>query len=624
MKKLAVCIVFALVSIIAMIPIASAADPIANFSGSPKLGAAPLTVEFTDNSTGPGIISWSWDFGDTSYENITEQNPVHTFSSVGVYTVSLTVASNAPTKFDTETKIGYITVKEAPVADFTASTLLGAAPLEVTFTDSSTGTGPLTYVWDFGDGTGDAVPSPVHTFTTVGTYTVNLTVTNDVGLSTKNDIIIDVQEAPVAGFSGEPVSGFAPLEVTFTDASTGSPTLNYLWDFGDGTGDTGPSPVHTYTLAGTYNVTLTVTNDVGSNTTTLTDYITVSAVPPVADFSGEPVSGFAPLEVTFTDGSTGTAPLTYAWNFGDGATSTEQNPVHTYVTAGTFTVSLTVTNDGGINTKSLTGYITVSAVPPVADFSGEPVSGFAPLMVTFTDASTGTAPLSWAWDFGDGTGDTVQSPVHTYVNAGTFNVSLTVTNAGGMDAKTLTNYITVSAVPPVADFNGEPVSGPAPLMVTFTDASSGTPPLTWAWDFGDGATSTEQSPSHTYVNAGLYSVSLTVMNLGGSDAVTEVGYINVSAAPVSAGKIGVFRPSTHTFYLRPANFPATPTTSINWGESTDLPATGDWNMDGMTEVGVFRPSTHTFYLRPANWPATPTTSINWGVSTDLPVTGTWV
>jgi len=92
---------------------------------------------------------------------------------------------------------------------------------------------------------------------------------------------------------------------------------------------------------------------------------------------------------------------------------------------------------------------------------------------------------------------------------------------------------------------------------------------------------------------------------------------------VPANQVGVFQPSTHRFYLRPSNWPTNPGTYINWGASTDIPITGDWNGDGTTEVGVFRPSNHMFYLRPSNWPSTPGISINWGASTDIPITGDW-
>jgi serine protease len=168
--------------------------------------------------------------------------------------------------------------------------------------------------------------------------------------------------------------------------------------------------------------------------------------PPVAAFSGTPTSGTYPLTVTFTDASTYT-PTSWSWDFGDGSTSTVQNPSHIYTAAGTFTVALTATNAYGSNTLTKTGYITVTAPntnPPVAAFSGTPTSGTIPLTVTFTDASTNT-PTSWSWNFGDGSTSTVQNPSHIYTTAGTYSVALTATNAYGSNTLTKSSYITASA-----------------------------------------------------------------------------------------------------------------------------------------------------------------------------------
>jgi serine protease len=171
------------------------------------------------------------------------------------------------------------------------------------------------------------------------------------------------------------------------------------------------------------------------------------------------------------------------------------------------------------------------ANPPVAAFSGTPTSGYAPLTVVFTDASTNN-PTSWSWTFGDGGTSTAQNPSHTYTAAGTYTVTLTATNAYGSDSETKTNYITVTnppTDPPVADFSGTPTSGSAPLTVVFTDASTNNP-TSWSWTFGDGGTSTAQNPSHTYTAAGTYTVSLTATNAYGSDTETKTGYITVTAA----------------------------------------------------------------------------------------------
>jgi PKD repeat protein len=253
---------------------------------------------------------------------------------------------------------------------------------------------------------------------------------------------------PVAEFNANPLVGTVPLPVTFTDTSTGSPST-WNWIFGDmGAGNTSTvqNPSHMYTTAGTYSVNLTVTNAGGSKTLIKTNYITVTPPVPVANFTGTPTTGPAPLSVSFTDTSTG-SPSSWIWMFGDmgaGNTSTLQNPTHTYLSAGTYSVNLTVTNAGGSNTLIKTNYITV-VTPPVANFTGTPLSGPAPLLVVFTDTSTGS-PMDWNWTFGDiGAGNTsaVQNPSHTYTTAGTYSVNLTVTNAGGSNSLIRTNYIYV-------------------------------------------------------------------------------------------------------------------------------------------------------------------------------------
>jgi PKD repeat protein len=172
--------------------------------------------------------------------------------------------------------------------------------------------------------------------------------------------------------------------------------------------------------------------------------------------------------------------------------------------------------------------------PPVAAFSGTPVSGDYPLNVVFTDLSSNT-PTSWSWTFGDGGTATAQNPSHTYTAAGTYTVSLTATNGDGSDTETKTAYINVTEpatpTPPVAAFTGTPVSGDYPLNVTFADQSSNAP-TSWSWTFGDGGTSTAQNPSHTYTAAGTYTVALTATNTYGSDTETKTGYITVTEPPV--------------------------------------------------------------------------------------------
>ena len=174
--------------------------------------------------------------------------------------------------------------------------------------------------------------------------------------------------------------------------------------------------------------------------------------------------------------------------------------------------------------------------PPVADFTGSPTAGSAPLLVSFTDGSSGS-PTSWSWTFGDGGTSAAQNPSHTYTNPGTYTVTLTATNAYGSDGETKTDYITVTAPVPVADFSGSPTSGDAPLDVQFTDLSTNGP-TSWAWTFGDGGTSGAQNPSHQYTAVNTYTVSLEACNATGCDTETKVDYIDVQDQPSQSCHVG--------------------------------------------------------------------------------------
>ena len=172
-------------------------------------------------------------------------------------------------------------------------------------------------------------------------------------------------------------------------------------------------------------------------------------------------------------------------------------------------------------------YTSGGGSPPVANFSGNPTSGAAPLTVAFTDSSTNT-PTSWSWTFGDSGTSTAQNPSHQYTSTGGFTVALTATNAYGNNTNTKNNYITVGSAP-VANFSGTPTTGTAPLAVTFTDSSTNSP-TAWSWSFGDASTSTAQNPSHTYGNAGNYTVALTATNAYGNNTNTKNNYITVTGS----------------------------------------------------------------------------------------------
>lgn len=247
---------------------------------------------------------------------------------------------------------------------------------------------------------------------------------------------------PVAEFTADLTSGPVPLAVQFSDLSTDSTT--WTWDFGDGNDSSAQNPAHLYASPGTFTVSLTVTGPGGSSAETKIDYIHVTEAAPVADFGATPTSGTFPLSVAFTDQSTGSISA-WSWDFGDGETSTAQNPTHVYDFAGTFTVTLTVTGPGGSDVETATDLVTVSVPPaPEAGFGATRRSGKAPLSVTFTDGSTGSV-TAWSWSFGDGGTSTEQNPAHVYTSPGRYTVSLVATGPGGSDVETKLQFISVGA-----------------------------------------------------------------------------------------------------------------------------------------------------------------------------------
>jgi PKD repeat protein len=250
---------------------------------------------------------------------------------------------------------------------------------------------------------------------------------------------------------------------------------------------------------------------------------------PVAAFFANLTSGKEPLEVHFKDLSTN-KPTEWLWKFGDGTTSHEQNPSHTY-SAGSFTVTLAVSNSGGNDEATKDTYIIVEPkTPPVASFYGDPVNGKPPLNVTFTDLSTNN-PTKWEWEFGDLIKSSDKNPSHAYIKPGNYTVRLISSNTDGSDELIKDNYINVyPLITPVASFYAEITSGMEPLTVQFTDTSLNGP-TSWMWDFGDGTTSTLQNPVHTYTGGDSYTVRLTVSNADGSDQAIHVGYIDVFSNP---------------------------------------------------------------------------------------------
>ena len=534
--------------------------PVANFTGSPLAGCSPLIVNFQNLSTG-NPTSYSWDFGNGNTS--TQQNPTATYFNPGTYTVKLT-ATNANGS-NTLTRSQYITVYDAPTVNFSANITSGCRPLTVQFTDMSTagaGNANTSWLWDFGNGNTSTQQNPTTTYSIAGAYTVTLSVTNDKGCSKilSKPNYINANAGPHASFTHtQPAVCRPPASISFANGSTGTGPLTFSWDFGDGSPiSTLSNPTHIYNTTGSFIVTLVVTNSAGCTDTVHTSSpIVIGGT--VTEFSG-PDSICVNVSAAFTNTSA-PAPDTALWNFGDGGTANSLNAAHVYITAGVYTVKLYNTYSNCADSVSKT--IRVNA-NPVPDFTA-PVTTKCqpPLTVNFSDNST--AAVGWQWDFGDGSPiSTLQNPSHTYVAYGNFNVKLiTVNSSGCTDSITKSNFVKINRA--IITIPSLPTHGCLPFTISpVANINSVDAVTSYYWDFGDGATSTLATPTHTYVVLGTYTVSLVITTSSGcTDTLTINQAVKAGTKPV-------------------ANFSASPTTQCAYQpiQFTDLSVPADeWNWD---------------------------------------------
>jgi PKD repeat protein len=434
-----------------------------------------------------------------------------------------------------------------------------------------------------------------------------------------------IKVIPIADFdvAQNPVCN-SPYDFLFHEKThlTFGGSYSYKWDFGDGYTKTAGDYdfTHQYSSTGVFPVSYKVWNTVNgpNNAIEKTMDVYAGACPPSAEFDIISDFGSKPYTFRFEDKSTGGTPTSWQWSFGDETPGSNlQNPTHTFDTVRQFYVSLVVSNQYGdsFNTKR----VEINRPRSFAVVDVDKKIGYVPLTITVKDISRCWETAN-EFDAGDGSPIVYNQTefIHTYQNTGTYYANLTVRNDLG--SNTNTTKIIVMVPPPLANFTASPRAGTAPLTVQFTDTSTGSP-TGWTWDFGDGNTTTTpvRNITHIYVANGSYNVTLTATNGGGSNTTTKIRYIRVGQQDA----VGVFRPSTHSFYLRPADWPTTPATAINWGVETDIPLTGDWDGDDETEVGVYRCSTHSFYLRPSDWPTTPAMTEVWGIDGDIPLIGDW-
>lgn len=476
--------------------------PFADFSAPAVCRGLPMA--FTDLSTlATGNISaWGWNFGDG--QTAAGQNPQHTFTSDGVFTVSLIVSTPAGCS---DTIVQSVQVNAVPQAAFSTSDVCEGDTVRF-FNTSLISSGQISDInWDFGDGNTSNLSNPVHLYATPGNYSVTLTVGSDLACEASHTQAVAVYEKPLANFVAPAVC--YGNGVVFTDQSTISNgnLLGWLWEFGDGSFSAQQSPVHQYGNAGIYNVTLLATSNMGC-TDSVKRQTTVFAQPTAGFTAGNTCLGAA---VQFTDISSGTGITTWSWNLGDGTTSAAQQPSHNYSATGTYNVQLVTTDANGCSDTSSAA---VNVFPvPVADFSSNNVC--LQTATVFADQSqiTGGGSFSYNWDFGDSTSDSIAFPLHTYAQAGTYTVNLTVSTPYGCTAS-VSRDVTVFPLPEAA-FAGTDVCLNEPVRFTDQSNVSNGQITAWNWQLDSGVVSTAQNPTHFYTTPGIYLVALEVTSAQG-------------------------------------------------------------------------------------------------------------
>jgi gliding motility-associated-like protein len=545
----------------------------ADFSNTSPTGCTlPVTINFQNLSAGTGILSYQWSFGDGVTSVLT--NPSHNYTTPGIYTVRLITTNTSGCK-DTIIKTNLINIGTINATFTTPASVCAGVPLVINNTSTPA---PVAVAWTFGDATSSTAINPIKIYSAPGIYPIRM-IADFGGCFDTAYQSVTVLDKPLANFNNtNTLSCNAPLTVNFTDVSTN--VVRYNWDFGDGATSVLQNPAHTYTTTGTFDVTLVVTNRNGC-TDTLRKVGLVKIIPPQVTITNLPVSNCAPLSWTFSSTVNSVeAVVGYEWDFGDGTTSTQQNPTHIFA-AGTYNIRLVITTTGGCTDTAIVERGIIASIKPVPNLIATPRDVCAHLPVTFTDLSTGTV-TSWQWLFGDGGTSTVQNPTHVYEDTGYFDITLIVCNAGCCDTVKFKNYIHIN--PPIAAFSSS-FNCVNPKFRTFTDASIGADE--WNWDFGDGNTSHIPSPVHTYASTGTYTVTLLVKNYTTGCEYTKTEIINIIAEKANfATPDTIICKNTAAYFTNIGNTAAN-VTSYEWDFGDGTTGTGSSPFHIYTQAGKY-------------------------------------
>ena len=514
--------------------------PVASFNFTEVCEDQLTALNSTSTVGAPSTISgYAWDVNENGTIDYTTQNATHNFNGYGNYSVSLTVTSDAGCVNSISNTID---VYPLPIVDFTVNPLCFGGPTN--FTNQTTvpaGGNAVGWQWEFGDGNGDNVQNPTHTYANPNTYTIELIVQTDNGCSDNAIQTVDIFPLPSANFNVDNECFYDALN--FQNSSSANATI-FEWNFGDGNNSTLENPNHQFNAPGIYEITLIVNTD-DACADTIVQNVTAYAQPQ-ADFTVDP--SCLNQNNIFVDNSQitpvdGDQIAGYLWDFGDGNSSTLASPNHTYNNEGVYNVSLLITsNFGCVNTANST-----ATVWPLPEVNFEPTDVCIGENTQFNDltqisnAFTNNTLVGWDWDFGDGGNSNVQNPQYTYNAPGNYNATLNVTSNNGCSSN---NTLTVTVHPtPVASFTGVELSGCSPICPVLTSTSTVSNPSSivnynWSLSNGINQNSTGATFSECFENNSGQTVSLgvtlTVTTEQGCTAThSEPNYINIYHNPIA-------------------------------------------------------------------------------------------
>ena len=497
-----------------------------------------LTIQFTayfETIDSAIAVSWFWDFGDGTTS--TEENPIHDYNQDGIYDVTLTIVSESGCEATITDHIcvgGYQSVPECE-AWFETENLDSLTVQFTSYFETVDSAVAVSWFWDFGDGETSTEENPIHDYNQDGIYDVTLTIVSESGCeSTIADHICVGEFQPVpeceAWFETENLDSLTVQFTSYFETADSAVAVSWFWDFGDGETSMEAQPVHEYAQGGVYEVNLIIFSETGCQASS-TEHICVGYTDP-----GDPECSVEPNveqldSLTFAFSAEfftldSAAAQSWFWDFGDGNTSTEENPIHTYDEDGFYEVTVFVTSTSGCEVEL--SFPLFTDQPPNTDcevyIEYEDLDSLTYVFSSEAYGLTGdqVGVLSYFWQFDDGTTSNDPDPTHTFPDEGIYSVELTVLTEDSC-------LVTASAVIVIGD---SPVDtffygcqamffvsdvGADSLTLSFEDLSFGSP-VEWYWEFGDGETSEDQNPTHTYEESGVYLVELSILTSAGCES----------------------------------------------------------------------------------------------------------